>query len=158
MPLSYTVTYDPDDTTTVLSDVRFAIQDVDVLTNPPSGVLPRSQWSVLFTDQEILKVATKYAAATNQADMTAAELLEDIASNTALLAKHIVLGDYQSDTRVAAKGLRDQADWLRNRAGKAAAAGADEPAESISEEIWTDFDYRRELFTNAIGQGQEVEG
>jgi hypothetical protein len=153
MPLSYTATYDPDVTTDLIADVRFAIQDVDVATNPPSAILPRSQWSVLFTDQEILKVIAKYGASTNQADMAAAELLDDIASNTALLAKHIVLGDYQSDTRAAAKGLRDQADWLRNRAGKAAAAGADEPAESISTEVWTDFDYRRQLFTNAIGQG-----
>lgn len=152
MAFDFTATYDPGDTVSLIPAVRFAIQDVDVTTNPPSSVLPRSQWSVLFTDQEITMTLIKYGTSVNQADMTGAELLENIASNSALLAKHIVLGDYQSDTRSAAKGLRDQADWLRNRYGKSQAAGADEPAESITSEIWDDFGYRRELMAGALGQ------
>jgi hypothetical protein len=150
MPISYTCTYDPSDPTDLVTQVRFNIQDVDITTTPPSGSTPRAQWSVLFTDQEINMIAPKYASFPNQADLTAAELLENVASNAALLAKHITLGDYSSDTRTAANGLRSQADWLRQRYAKAQAAGSEEPAESVSQEIWDDFGFRRWLYTSAL--------
>jgi hypothetical protein len=146
--LDYTATYDPggDGDILLIARIRKAIQDIDVGTTAPAPTIGRAQWSVLFLDQEILMSAADHADKVNQADMAAADLLEEIASNAALLAKHITLGDYSSDTRVTAAGLRAQADRLRNRYALAQSAGADEPAESISDEIWTDFDFRRSLW------------
>jgi hypothetical protein len=146
--LDYTVTYDPGGTgdTLLIAQVRKTLQDIDVAANPPSPTLPRAQWSVLFTDQEIMMVRDQYAGFPNQADMMAAHLFDDIAGNAALLAQHITLGDYSSDTRVTPRTIREHADYIRNRYAKALAAGADEPAESISDEIWTDFDFRRSVW------------
>jgi hypothetical protein len=148
MALDYTATYDPGGVGTVLliAFVRKTLQDIDVTSNPPSPIVPRSQWSVLFTDQEIMMIADQYSAFPNQADMMAAHLFDDIAGNAALLAQHLTLGDYSSDTRVTPRTIRDHADYIRNRYAKALAAGADEPAESVSDEVWTDFDWRRAIF------------
>lgn len=142
--LNYTATYNP---TVDIGKVRRAIQDIDVDTTPPADpdTTPRNQWSCLFVDEEIQITIDKYSGAvTNYLDMAAAELLEEIASSNALIAKMIVLGDYTSDTRQTAKILRDQADALRMRASKAASIGSEEPAEAIHDEGWDDFTIRRE--------------
>jgi hypothetical protein len=146
--LDYTATYDPggDGDILLIARIRKAIQDIDVGTTAPAPTIGRAQWSVLFLDQEILMSAADHADKVNQADMAAADLLEEIASNAALLAKHITLGDYSSDTRVTPRTIREHADYIRNRYAKALAAGADEAAESISDEIWTDFDFRRSVW------------
>jgi hypothetical protein len=152
MALDYTATYDPGGAgnTLLIAIVRKTLQDIDVTANPPSPTVPRAQWSVLFTDQEIMMVAAQYAGFANQADMMAAHLFDDIAGNAALLAQHITLGDYSSDTRVTPRTIRDHADYIRNRYAKALAAGGDEPAESISEEVWTDFDFRRQIWAENL--------
>lgn len=151
MPLSYVVSYDPD---TLIGEVRSTLQDVGVFLSEgdtlPSPSIPRSQWSVLFLDQEIQKKLDRYAGTVNQTDLAAADLLEDAASNAALLSKLTRLGSYVSDTRNSASDIRKQADALRGRYDKAQQSGLLEPAESIGQEIWTDFDFRRSVFNNTV--------
>lgn len=141
--LTYLSTYDP---TTQVGQVRRAIQDVDVDTTPPDSFTPRDQWSCLFVDQEITLYVAMHADKVNATDLAAADLLDDVASSNALVARLIRLGDYESDTRTTAKILTDRAVALRNRWSIAQAAGATEPAEFIEEEVWDDFGYRRDLF------------
>src|SRR5690349_17414921 len=95
--LNYTATYDP---TTDIGKVRMAIQDVDVDSEPPAptATTPRDQWSCLFVDQEIQIAIDRYADKANATDLAAADLLEDMASSSAILARLITLGDYTSDT------------------------------------------------------------
>lgn len=145
MPLDLTVTYDP---TTPVGMVRFAIQDLDIDTQPPEEGTTRDQWSVLFTDQEIQLTINKYLDKVNVTDLAGAELLENIANSTALTARLITLGDYTSDTRQTANSLRAQAQWLRNRWSQAQAAGADEPAEYINEEPWDALNWGRIIIEN----------
>lgn len=142
--LDYTATYDP---TTAVGRVRKAIQDIDVDTTPPASAdeTPRNQWSCLFVDQEIQVSLDQHIGATNQIDLAAADLLDEIASSNALIARLITLGEYTSDTRTTASALRAQADRLRQRESLAASAGSDAPAEAITDEAWTDFDTRREF-------------
>lgn len=144
--MNFTSTYDP---TTMIGQVRMAIQDLDVDTTPPEdpSSTPRDQWSCLFVDQEIQIRLNAYSDKVNAVDLAAADLLEDMASSSAILARLITFGDYTSDTRQTAKTLRDQADWLRSRYAKAQSAGSEEPAEAITPEVWDDFDLRRWLWT-----------
>jgi hypothetical protein len=152
MPLNYTATYDPD---TDVGDVRASIQDIrcfadqgDTLPDPDT---PRAQWSVIFTDQEVQKKIDKHLGAVNQNDLAAADLLEDIASSAAQLAKLLSLGSYTRDTRTLAAGLRAQAAGLRLRYINAQQSAAEEGAESITTEIWDDFSWRRYAFNRAVG-------
>lgn len=148
--LTYTSTYDP---TTLVGKVRRTIQDIDVDTTPPAALTPRNQWSCLFVDQEIALYLDNHAGAPNQTDLAAADLLDEIASSNALTARLITLGEYTSDTRSTARVLREQADNLRNRMAKAAAAGMDEPAEYYNAESWSDFDWRRQWVEAAFSGG-----
>lgn len=134
----------------VISDVRFVIQDVDVASSPPvNNPTDRTQWSCLFTDQEIQRRIDLHADDTvNQA---AADLLMFMASSSAILARLIKLGEYTSDTRSTADKLRAQAAALRTATADANAAGANDPAEYINDEAWTDFDVRRELWPTIVG-------
>lgn len=143
MAVSFVATYDP---TTPVGEVRFAIQDWDVDTEPPDAGTPRDQWSCLFTDQEIQLKINRYSDKVNATDLAAAELLDDVANSTALTARLITLGDYTSDTRQTASSLRQQAQWLRNRWSQAQAAGSDEPAEYINDEAWDSLNYGRIIF------------
>lgn len=149
MPLSYTVTYDPD---TLVGEVRSTLQDVAVFESEgdtlPAPNVPRNQWSVVFLDQEIQKKLDRYAGFVNQTDLAAADLLDDAASNAALLAKLTRFGSYTSDTTRTPAAIRDQANALRQRYDKAFSTGQQEPAESITTEIYTDFDWRRSVFVN----------
>lgn len=151
MPLDYTVTYDPE---TLIGEVRATLQDVAVFGSEgdvlPDGTTPRAQWSVIFLDQEIQVKLNRHAGAVNQSDLAAADLLEDAASNSALLAKLTRLGSYISDTRTSPDTIRKQADALRARYDKAQQSGSLEPAEAIGEEVWTDFDWRRSIWNNTL--------
>jgi hypothetical protein len=144
--LDLTVTYDPD---TDIGDVRASIQDIaiggagDVA---PDITVPRSQWTAIFTDQEIQKKIDRHLDAVNKNDLAAADLLEDIASSQAQLAKLLTLGSYTSDTRTTAATLRSQAAVLRARYGQGIMAGQEEPAESITPEVWDDFSFRRSRY------------
>lgn len=131
MPLDLTATYDG---VTLVSQIRLKIMDIDVTTDPPATTPNRADWSCLFVDAEILGTASQYPV--NTINLTAAALLDNIASNTALLAKKLRIGDYEEDTKGVAKELRDQANQLRH---------ADDltPASNITDVPWTDANWGR---------------
>jgi hypothetical protein len=144
MANTFLATYDFD-AAPVVADVRFVIQDVDVVSSPPEdNPDDRTQWSCIFTDQEIQRRVSLHPDDTvNQA---AADLLMFMASSNAILARLITLGEYTSDTRSTADKLRAQAMALRTMTADTNSAGMNDPAEYIHDEAWTDFDVRREFY------------
>ena len=143
MPLAdYSATYTGG--SALIDQVRRAIMDVDTDTTPPEEATAREDWSVLFVDSEILAVAANYPL--NTADYTAADLLDFIASNSALLAKRITLGEYTEDTRATAKALHEQADALRHK------------ADSIPFEMITDYPYTDSNWGRMVIRPGQTEG
>ncbi|KKM06370.1 hypothetical protein LCGC14_1744720 [marine sediment metagenome] len=94
-----TFTYDITDNT---GKLRLAISDIDLTTTV--GV--RSDWTVLFTDEEL---GVFLSNASSDINLAAFYALNAIAASRALLAKSMSLGDYSIDLKSLADSLRAQA-------------------------------------------------
>lgn len=92
------------DVSTLIGKVRLYIQD-------------QTEATALFTDDEIQVFLT---AEGDDVLCAAARALDTVAASTALTAKMIKIGNYASDTRNAAKELREQADTYRAMAATSA--------------------------------------
>lgn len=115
--------------------VRMKIRDTDV-ANPT-----RQLWS----DQEITAVLS-FATVGGDLNLAAAELLEALAVNAALLHKLEGLGDYKTDTKGMSEALLKTAALYR-------AASEEEPAFEIAEHTHTVFSWYEILDKNAMRTG-----
>ena len=113
--------------------VRLNISDIDLTTTV--GV--RSDWTVLFTDEEIQIFLTRASSDTN---LASAYALMAIASSRALLAKSKRLGDYSEDLSKIASELREQAKYFIKIAETT-------PSADFAEQVLTDFS-ARDIATN----------
>ncbi|MCA1667145.1 MAG: hypothetical protein LC793_07055 [Thermomicrobia bacterium] len=143
MPLaSYTATYTGG--SSLIDQIRRKIMDIDVDTVAPDGSVSRADWSCIFVDSEILAVSSNYPI--DQVNLTAADLLDDIASNAAFLAKRIRIGDYEEDTKTVSQELHAQAEALRHQLDTV-------PAELITDIPWTDANWGRIVISPKYATG-----
>ena len=129
--------------------IRLLLRDIDltIAPSPPStNQSNRTQWTVLFADEELSFVYNKYS--TDFQDpiavyYAAAELIESLAFNNAYIAKRRKLGDYEKDTEVSPKLLQAEADRMRAIANNL-------PFEMITEVAWSDANYARILYNRFL--------
>jgi len=104
-----TVTYDSTDLSTDLAKVRLLIADIDTTTTTGS----RSDWTILFTDEEINSFLSQCDSDIN---MASAMALRSIASSRALLNKLVRIGDYEEDMSKVHAALLKSAEAFEKKA------------------------------------------
>ncbi len=131
-----TVTYDITDNT---GKLRLAIADIDTTTTTGS----RSDWTVLFTDEEL---AVFLSDAGSDISLAASFALMAIAASRSLLAKIKRLGDYEEDLTKMADAIRAQAKAYREQSENV-------PSGAAAEIGGTDFGYRQIIHNRALRTG-----
>lgn len=102
--------------------------------------------SYQLEDEEITSLLSIYS---NDLFATAALCLRRIAASKALVARRRKAGDYEEDYRDIVKGLLDGAKAFEEMAQST-------PAENVSQEILTDFNYR-DIVRNKALRDEELD-
>ena len=131
-----TFTYDITDNT---GKLRLAISDIDLTTT----VGARSDWTVLFTDEELGVFLSQAASNIAQA---AAYALRTMAASRALVAKLVRLGDYMEDMKIVSFYLSQMADKYEKQAQS-------EPSGLAAEVAQTDFTARDIIYNRELRTG-----
>jgi len=128
-----TVTYD---ITNAIGQVRLNISDIDTTTTTGA----RSDWTILFTDEEIQIFLDR---ASSDVMLASVYALLAIASSRALLAKMVKIGDYSQDLKTVADSLRAQAKALVDLNNMT-------PAGDAAEQAVTDFAARDIIYNSYL--------